>query len=433
MLQELEGGAVLTTGIGRTRDVLATTPGCEGCGLLLSVVGSTGAHPFHLPLRRRRQLALRLASTQRRQLAAAGLLTLVALVNEVIPTNPLNTYLLDRRLNVQRFWRQLTHQPGPQPGREHPAIPVLLLDSTTTLPELGVTPAPDHTSRLALAQVLQRTPVAQVPVVGLDVTFDQNRPGTALLAAEIRRQAGRRVIGGYAGQQSDPAQGSSGDTWLKGSVLATAGLQPRDLVVGTAAGGEGDKPVPLQLIAAISANTFAGSLAASGQGSLPADRVLDWSLHWSPWIRLVTPADLATLKAPLLLVGTNGRLVNQAVDLFTAPATVQNALMWGDRPLWTVNDHVVPGVLLQAVLIQSLNLQHWLTPVSQTLCTLAGGGLGLLLAALIEARRRRLLAVGLITLVSCPLAWCLAIGPLWLVPLLLPLLALAAASFSRDD
>ena len=132
-------------------------------------------------------------------------------------------------------------------------------------------------------------------------------------------------------------------------------------------------------------------------------------------------------------MGTNGRLGENAVDLFAAPATVQGALQRGDKPIWDGNAREVPGVLVQAVLIQTLNLGHWLTPISQTLCTGAAASLGVLLAAFYEQRRNRLIAVALIALISCPLAFSLAIWQLWLVPLLLPLLALTTTTVSRND
>jgi CHASE2 domain-containing sensor protein len=93
----------------------------------------------------------------------------------------------------------------------------------------------------------------------------------------------------------------------------------------------------------------------------------------------------------------------------------------------------VPGVLVQAVLIQSLNRGHWLTPLSLTLCTISVAALGVLLAALFEQRQHRLIAVALISTVSCPIAFSLAVLQLWLMPLLLPLVALSATTFSRDD
>ena len=107
--------------------------------------------------------------------------------------------------------------------------------------------------------------------------------------------------------------------------------------------------------------------------------------------------------------------------------------MRGDQPIWDGKTREIPGVLVQAVLIQSLNLRHWLTPLSQTLCTAAAASLGVVLAALWEKRFHRLIALGLIVLLSCPLAWSLAIGSLLLVPLLLPLLALSSTTLCRDD
>ena len=147
----------------------------------------------------------------------------------------------------------------------------------------------------------------------------------------------------------------------------------------------------------------------------------------------MSPDELAALRSPLLLVGTTGRLGDRPVDLFTAPATVQGALQRGDRPLWSGNAREVPGVLVQTVLIQSINLGHWLTPLSQTLCTLGAGALGVLVAALLEKRQHKLIAVALIAAVSCPLAYSLAIWQLLLVPLLLPLAAMTATTFCRND
>jgi hypothetical protein len=344
-----------------------------------------------------------------------------------------NQYLLDRRLEVQRIWRHWIHQPGPSPNKSHPPLAVLLLDPATTIPQLGGSAATPYTPRTVLSSVLQRTPVQQVPVVGFDVLFDQDRPGTAVLASAIRSQPTRRVVGGFAGPQSGSGLGPSSSSWLQGSPLKAAGLEPRDLAVGTAAGGPDLKRVPLYLEDCITANNFAGAIALQPLQPLPADRVIDWSLNWSPWIKLVSPGDLPKLKAPVLLVGTTGRLADQVVDVFEAPATVQNALLRGEQPIWGGNVRELPGVLLQAVLIQSMNLRHWLTPLSMSLCTAAAAGLGVLLAALIEPRRQRWRVVLLIAAMSCPLAWSLAIWQLWLVPLLLPLLALSATALCRDD
>lgn len=430
LLEGLETDSDLQAAIVQTRQVLAERDGFEGCELLLAAVATPTAEPYRLPLRRRRQLVLRLASSKRKQAIAAGAFVAAALMMELTPTNPLNSYLLDRRLEVQRLWRQVTRQPEPRPSSP---IPVLLLDPATTTPELGGLQASNHTSRLALAEVLQKTPPAQVPLVGLDVVFDQPRPGTDQLASVLRNQPGRRVVGGFVPPLGAPCQGQSGNTWLQSSPLVEAGLIGKSLAVGTAGSCGVLKPVPLHLLYAITVENFAGALTTQSNPVLPADRVIDWSLNWAKQIRLVEPAELPTLKAPVLLVGTSGRLANQSEDLFAAPATVQDALLRGDQPLWSGNAREVPGVLVQAVLIQSLNLQHWLTPLSQALCTAAAAALGVVTAALLEKRQHRLIALGLVAVVACPLAWSLAIWPLWLVPLLLPLLAISATTLCRDD
>jgi hypothetical protein len=425
LLHNLETGSNLQSSIRQTRHVLAERDGYEGCELLLAAVATSTAAPYRLPLRRRRQLVLRLASSKRKQAIAAGVFAVAALVMELTPANPFNSYLLDRRLEVQRLWRQVIRQPGPRPGGSHPPIPVLLLNPATT--------QSDHTSRLVLAEVLQRTSPTNVPVVGMDVVFDQPRPGTDQQAAVLRSQPGRRVVGGFVPPLSAPCQGQSGSNWLQSSPLAAAGLISKSLAVGTAGSCGTLKPVPLHLLYAITTDNFAGALSDQSNPMLPADRVIDWSLNWASQIRPVQPAELPQLKAPVLLVGASGRLSNQSEDLFAAPATVQDALWRGDQPLWSGNAREVPGVLVQAVLIQSLNLRHWLTPLSQTLCTAASAALGVVLAALLEKRQHRLIVVGVIAVVACPLAWSLAIWPLWLVPLLLPLLAISATTLCRDD
>lgn len=433
LLVALETGCDLQAAIAQTRKALADRDGFEGCELLLAAVATTTAQTFRLPLRRRRQLLLRLASSKRKQAIAAGAFVAAAMVLELTPANPLNSYLLDRRLEVQRLWRQVTQQPGPGTGRNNPVIPVLMLDRSMTNSVLEGASESDHTSRIVLAEVLKLTPATQVPVVGLDVVFDQPRPGTDALAALLRSQPGRKVIGGFVPTLGSPCQGQSGSAWLQGSSLAAAGLIGKSLAVGTAGSCGSLEHVPLHLLYPITDENFAGALSKRSNPLLPADRVIDWSLNWSEQIRLVQPAELASLKAPVLLVGTSGRLANQSEDLFKAPATVQDALLRGEQPLWSGNAREVPGVLVQAVLIQSLNMRHWLTPLSQTICTAAAAAFGVVLAALLERRQHRVIALGVIAAVACPLAWSLAIGPLWLVPLLLPLLALSAATFCRDD
>jgi len=432
LLEKLETGSDLLAAIGHTRQVLAEHDHCEGCELLMAAVATPTATTYRLPLRRRRQLLLRLASSERKQWITAGAFIAAAMVMEVTPTNPLNTYLLDRRLEVQRIWRQVMRKPGLRTGESNPAIPVLLLDPSTTTLELGGGELLDHTSRSVLAEILRRTPPSHVPVVGLDVVFDQPRPGTQKLASVLSSQSNRRVIGGFVPAVGTPCQGQSGTNWFKESPLAAAGLVGKSLAVGTAGSCAVLKPVPLHLLYPITSANFAGALSHQPAPVLPADRVIDWSVDWSSQIRLVQPSDLPSLEAAVLLVGTSGRLDNQSEDLFRAPATVEGALLRGGQPLWNGNAREVPGVLIQAVLIQSINLRHWLTPLSQTLCSGAAAGLGILLAALLEKRRQRQLVIGCIGGVACVTAWTLAIWPMWLVPLLLPLAALSGTTLCRD-
>ena len=432
LLTGLEAGANLVSSLAKTRAILASNESFEGCDLLLATVATSDAEEFKLPLRRRRQLLLRLASSSEKQAIAAVAFSAVAFLMELTPSNPLNTYLLDRRLDVQRAWRQLVKQPGPQVDISNKPIPVLLLNQDT-IRALGVPAVADHTSRYALAEVLKRTPPDQVPVVGLDVLIDQPRNGTNQLAELIQKQPGRRVVAGYLSPYSYPSQGAAGSSWFQSSILNKVGMESADLAVGTVASAGLLKPVPMHTQYAISKENFAGALSKPPQRFLPSDRIIDWSLNWANWVYLVQPAGLATLQNPILLVGTNGRLGENAVDLFAAPATVQGALQRGDKPIWDGNAREVPGVLVQAVLIQSLNLGHWLTPISQTLCTGAAASLGVLLAAFYEQRRDQLIAICLIALISCPLAFSLAIWQLWLVPLLLPLLALTTTTVSRND
>ena len=433
LLAGLETGADLVSSLAKTRATLASNESFEGCDLLLATVATSEAEQFKLPLRRRRQLVLRLVSSSKMQAIAAVAFTGVAILMDLTPANPINTFLLDRRLDVQRTWRQLVKQPGPKVDERNKTIPVLLLDPATMIQALGVPAVADHTSRYALAEVLKRTPPDQVPVVGLDVLIDQPRSGTNQLAEVIKQQHERRVVAGYLSPYSYPSQGAVGSTWFQSSILNKVGMETADLAVGTAASAGSSKPLPLRTQYAISKEHFAGALSNHPQRVLPSDRIIDWSLNWANWIQLVQPVDLATLKSKLLLVGTNGYLGNNAVDIFYAPSSVEWAPLRGDKPLWNGRPSEVPGVLVQAVLIQSLNLNHWLTPVSQTLCTGAAAALGVLLAAFYERRRDQLVAVAIIILIICPLAFYLAIWQLILVPLAIPFLALLTTMSIKND
>jgi hypothetical protein len=130
-----------------------------------------------------------------------------------------------------------------------------------------------------------------------------------------------------------------------------------------------------------------------------------------------------------LLVGSTGTTDPSHPDLFVAPGAAAASL----AQLSGGSARQIPGALVQAALAQSISLGHWLRPLPLLPLTALSSGLGVLLAAAISDRRRRLLLVTCIAAVAVPLALQLAVGQLLLLPLLLPLLALAAAAALRSD
>jgi ABC-type dipeptide/oligopeptide/nickel transport system permease component len=101
--------------------------------------------------------------------------------------------------------------------------------------------------------------------------------------------------------------------------------------------------------------------------------------------------------------------------------------------IWRGASREVPGVVIQAVLAQSISLRHWLTPVSQTFSTALAAGLGVLLAAGSPRWGRRVLWIALIIGIAIPLGWQLAVSLLCLLPLVLPLAALTATALLRRE
>ncbi len=352
-------------------------------------------------------------STPRQAIVTAGLL-LLALAHDVDPSNPLSTYLLDRRLHIQKLWRQISGQPGPQ----RPAMPVVLLESTEPV-----------IPRLQLTALLQQLPPKRYPRVALDVVIDQPGPdpvGTQQLIATITRQrrealfvgtfAARSLVSG-AGRRSLPLAG-----------LLQAGVQPRDLAIGTPAGPAAIKPLPLQLVAPLTADSMAVAVAVAGASHMPVDAVVDWSLDWQRMIRIVPMLQLESGTEPVLLVGRLSSGAEPDPDLFRTPAAFDQA-----DPLWGGSAHAMPGVLLLAVMSQSLSLQHWLMPVPMLCCVAASAGAGVLLAAAIPGVRSRLRLLVLLLPLSGLLAIQLAVGSRALYPLLLPGVALASMALLRRD
>ena len=422
LLASLERGSDLFTATRKAKQWLRADPESSGTDLLLSLVGAPSARPFQLPLRKRKQLQLRLASSTKIQAMTAGVLVALGAAIDIDPANAINSYLLDRRLYVQRTWRSITNQPGPNAS----SLPVLVLDQRT--PQLlGVAETPGRVPRHLLAKVLELIPPDHVPKVGLDVVLDESAPHTSALANVIRQQRRPEVIAGFFG--SGVSAKNAGRKSMPIPELSEAGLKSKNLATGTATSPGELKWVPLQLWMGINDENFSGALASVRRPRIPVDAVLDWSINWKSLIQRVEINQLPTLKAESLLVGTDGTLDRDGDDLFRAPGAMDPNL----TEIWEGSERKVPGVLIQAVLTQSLNLQHWLTPASQALTTALASGLGVLVAAAQTSRRRRLQILGVISLVAIASCWQLAVSHLWLVPLVLPLGALFSTALVRTD
>lgn len=422
LLTALEAGDDLFAATGKARRALSLDGEWVGTDLLLSLVAAPKARRFQLPLRKRKQLLLRLARSLRSQAIAAGALVALGAIADLDPANPISTYLLDRRLYVQRLWRSATQQPGPQ----SPALPVVVLDQRSA-DTLGATATPGRVSRDLLAKLLQRTPPAQVPKLGLDLVLDEPAPFTAELVQVIHAQARPLLVAGFFGARVQAR--AAGESSMPLPALQQAGLQARNLAVGTPAVQGALKWVPLQLWDPLDRSHFAAALSTAPGPFMPADAVIDWSIDWRPLLRRVDLAELPALQAPALLVGTNGSLDRDGDDLFAAPGAMDPEL----TRIWQGAEGKLPGVLIQAVLAQSLSLGHWLTPISQFLATAAAAALGVLLAAAQASWGRRLLLVAAIIGLALPLSWQLAVSQLWLLPLALPLAALATTALLRRD
>lgn len=424
LLLNLEDGHGLVAALDQARHDLKQN-GPLSSDLLLSLVAAPTATPFTLPLRRRHQLWLRLTQSQPRQAIVAGACLSLAALTALVPWNPASTYLLDRRLAVQRIWRSLTDQPGPQ---KEP-LAVLLLDPRRTGSEYGAPPTPGMVPRKALVEILRRTPADQVPRVGLDVVLDQPAANDAELAAVLREQRRKLVVSGWFG--ADSAVTTPGRrTQELPPELRSSGLQPRRLDVNTPGNSKPaePQPVPLRLQEALNAEHFAGALSNHPAPFLPAEAVIDWSLRWDQLIRPVMPSELSALRTPTLLVGTTGTVDPDHPDLFLAPGAASEPL----AALSGGSSREVPGVLVQAALAQSLTHRLWLQPLPVLPITALASGAGVLLAAGLADRRRRLAVVLAIGIVAVPLSLQLAVSHRLLVPLLLPLGALTATALLRN-
>lgn len=444
-LAALEQGQPFPTAAATARQHLAAA--APGSQLLLSAFARRDALPLHLPLRRRRLCRLRLATSQPRQLVAAGAAMLLAGFSELLPWTPLPAGLLDRRMGLQWTWRQATGQQRVVDAG--PALDVLLLSQDIAYPRQADGQRLKTVSLQALADVLRRSiregadrPGAPLPSVGFDFVIDDplDQPGaTQRLADVLRSQPGRFVFNGYYPPNSrQPVEGRRTQAV---AMLRESGMQSRSLSLGIAQGG-----APLQLLFPLTAEAFASALAGnnSPNGSgLPAGAVIDWSVDWfseSNLRRIEAEGDrsfrdlAAALRGPMLLVGRASSAPEsgspQPLDVSPTPLAVRFNPSYGR---WGEATHQMPNPLVHAVLARSIASGHWLTPLSPLATTALAAGLGVVLAAYEPRPGRRLLLVGLIGVAAVPVGLQLAVAWRLLVPLALPLGALVATAAARRE
>lgn len=431
LVQRLQDGMGLAEAVAEVREDLKKN-GPVGTDLLLSVVCADTAQPLRLPLTRSRQFRQRLATSKRSQAVAAAACTVLGLAMDLYPSLPPGPALLDQRLEWQRHWRNCTHQPGPLRA----PLPVLLLDKGPSADALGVAPTPGRMPRQALIRVLQWVSPTKVPVVGLDLALDEPAPFTAELALLLRHQQRRQVMAGYFSSKTS-AKGKGRLRSRPLPILLESGLQDFDLSTGISDSDPAQPPLPLRLQEPLGDGSFAhaiaeASLPAEPPQDLPYDSVIDWSIDWSQLITVLKLDQLTKLQTPVLLIGTDGNTDSEEPDLFQSPLAIRGELAqwWQEKEAGNLP---LPGPILQAVLAQSMAMGHWLTPEFQGPTTALSAGLGLLVAAAVTRRRQRWLPLLVIAVTTIPLTLQLGIQQRILIPIALPLLALASTAMIRRD
>lgn len=384
-------------------------------------------------------LLKRLAGSQRSQAITAALGLLLGLIADLDPANPLSAYLLDRRLDLQKAWRQFTAQPGPTPAE----VPVLLLRGRQT-------PIP----RSTLADLLTALPPQRFPFIALDYVLNEVGPDPAAvnsLAEVIRRQRRPQLVVGFFRSRrddwiaADSAGVDAGDRSRPIAALRQAGVHERDLTLGTAAGSGPIQPSPLQLLVSVTDQQFAAALANAIRpelpparrgvaSAIPAEAVIDWSVDWQRGLRVIQTDGIeptrppVTGSAPLLVVGSLSSRQQPNPDLFRTPAAFRRA-----SPPWDGIASEMPGVIAQVVLAQSLALGHWLSPLSTSACVALAAGLGVYTAAALPCSETRLRLLGLAVPLTGLAGLQLAVAAGVLVPFAVPTLTFAGTCLLRRE
>ena len=424
----LEQGSDLVAAVDTTRRNL-NQDGKGNTAFLLCTLSTSTAIPFKLPLRKRKQFLLRLKSSTKAQLITTATAVAIGAFNDVVPWNPINHGLLNQRLRLQRIYRDVTNQPGPTTE----PLPVLLLEKRRAYPQLGVVVQPENSriSREALLEVLKKTGPTKVPRIGIDAVLDEPSVEPAItqqLAKLIAKQERKTIFAGFYGSKSDGI--GAGPLSLPVKALTDAGVKAYDLAVNTDPGRKGSKlrQAPIQLKAEITSNHFSYQLAKTYKNWMPTDAVIDWSISWEDMIYRIYPNDLSNLKTKTLLIGTDGETHPYNLDLFDTPSSTQSLLQKLDLPIDSV-----PGVVVQAVLAQSIQMQHWLMPASSTMTAFFAGGLAVLAAATAQQPKAKISIIVISSSIFIVICFQWAASGKALVPICLPVTTFICTTLCRHE
>lgn len=386
---------------------------------------------------------IRGTNVRRRSLQALlALIGASAIVCDLFPWNGASQWMLDQRLFWQARWRQLTAQSGPIP------TPIGLLPlSLAVYEQLGVQPTNGSVNQAVLAQALNALAAQGAPQrVGLDFILDgpgTNTHGHDALAEAIRRKKGRvQILAGLCPSNSlaSPDCMKAGDQRLA-PRLADSGAQALSLGLGTSTEGQS----PLKLVEGVGNGSMAEAMAtAAPRGGLPPDAVIDWSVNWLSPKRLNLLSSLqglATYQGETLLIasdGYKGQHLREMADQHPAPRAVWAYAGHGpERFAATLQVGALSGGAVQVVLAQSISSGHWLEPVvplmPTTLSTVIAAAAAWWAARRELGRRKLLTWLGFAAILYVLIALQLAVSLRKLLPLALPLSAVAALVAVRRD
>ena len=336
-----------------------------------------------------------------------------------------NQWLLDQRLFWQVRWRQVTTQPGPTPE------PIGLLPLTERFyNEFDVKPD-DSVNQAILANILEALPASSAKTTGFDFILDgpgSNPIGHRHLAAVIKNQTNQRmVIAGLCPANADPDTDCLKATEQNLAILLeSAGAKAALLGLGLNTTSQ----APLQLQEGVPKQAFASSMALDlPKGLMPGNSVIDWSVDWLGPNRTIVIKNRPTLEKFVgnrLVVASNGyggKSLTTKADQHPAPKAVLAYEDGRAQRLTSLQEGVLPGGAVQAVMAQSIRSGHWirLIPFGQVLFTVLVGWLGWRAGRLRLKRRQTVLFWAVTVGVYTAIALQLLVSAQLLVPVLLPI------------